>query len=129
MFGRCALWLREYIYFTRKRRFLSRRIVARSGALAAGLGQVHAPCEAEARRANKRRSITDPHRDCVLAYQGVRRARLTRRRKVAFFVENGPHLRRISAQSANFEYYAGRSGRQLCRNRKLVRNGIRGSRT
>src|SRR5215813_3818658 len=76
MFGRCALRLRQCFHFARKRGVLSRRIVARSGPLAAGYGQVHAPCEAKTRNVHERHSAKQAHRCGVLGYKVARRKRL-----------------------------------------------------
>src|ERR1039457_1509474 len=73
MFGRCALRLRQCIYFARQRGVLSRRSAAGSGPLVARYRQVHAPCQVEAGNGHERRSAKHAHRCGVLRYKGARR--------------------------------------------------------
>src|ERR1700685_3248452 len=83
MFGGCALWLRQFIHFTRKRGVLSRRSAAGSGPLVARRRQVHAACEAETGNGDERHSAKRAHRYGVLGYKGARRKRLAKAEKIS----------------------------------------------
>src|SRR5207244_7323039 len=74
-----ALWLRQCIYFARKRGVLSRRSAPGFDPLVARHRQVHAPCEAETGNSHKRRSAKQVYRCGVLGYKGARRKRLAQK--------------------------------------------------